>query len=158
MVTRATAFVSLLVSLTAWLYVVHRVSHRGVLYRLVQPSKRDRDCDSDQTECTCPPCMYIYTLLSTRVLARLSCLCLPVCLITWKRITLRFAAVISRDIHLLCNTRGNLPNRSFLFSQQMFNLFGRLYFSYACHLTDRATNLFVHFFFFYNYDDQKLTH
>lgn len=66
MVTRATAFVSLLVSLTAWLYVVHRVSHRGVLYRLVQPSKRDRDCDSDQTECTCPPCMYIYIRYSLR--------------------------------------------------------------------------------------------
>ena len=36
---------------------VHQCSHRGVLYRLVQPSKRDRDCDSDQTECTCPPCV-----------------------------------------------------------------------------------------------------
>lgn len=112
MVTRATAFVSLLVSLTAWLYVVHRVSHCGVLYRLVQPSKRDRDCDSDQTECTCPPCMYIYVTLYAR--SRPLVLSLPTrCLITWKRITLRFAAVISRDIHLLCNIRGNLPNRSF---------------------------------------------
>lgn len=92
--------------------VIHRVSHRGVLYRLVQPSKRDRDCDSDQTECTCPPCMYIYVTLYAR--SRPLVLSLPTrCLITWKRITLRFAAVISRDIHLLCNIRGNLPNRSF---------------------------------------------
>lgn len=114
MVTRATAFVSLLVSLTAWLYVVHRVSHRGVLYRLVQPSKRDRDCDSDQTECTCPPCMYIYIRYSLRAYSRSLVLSLPTrCLITWKRITLRFAAVISRDIHLLYNIRGNLLNRSF---------------------------------------------
>lgn len=49
------------------------VSHRSVLYRLVQPSKRDRDCDSDQTECTCPPCVRYSLALRACLCSRWSC-------------------------------------------------------------------------------------